>query len=561
MSRLVFWYGFAKDDLSNAFSFIHESKIISYEEACSLGCTKVPTKIQKKIDQGKRLTGKEQYTVNGLEHIKQDSALPKEQRTMWLFEFDEDYDEYLDQLDDLASEQGEEEELTKNSKKQKRERKGKRKLDEHNLTKSKKKQKSRSLDDEIDAEVKGETEMDFDDVPSDDDKHDDDFSMSDSDSDEDFQGDDHGPSAKTKVSSSKKADKEVTTKEPKKRGRPKKPKSEVEIAQENFELCEKIFLPLMKKLKDCNFSNDAEKYIKLIAADVDALTPSFIRNHQIGILIKDIRSKFKNNQNINHQCKSLTAAMKKVFHEKSESEPVDFKPKLKAEKKSKASNENVGKVDQDTKSTKEELPVSKSTPMKAVPVQLEEKVIIPVSEDSNSEMKAHKEKSKPVKVETKPPRKSFSLANMFEQKDVSSQATANDQHVDVSTPQQQSLFEKPPAPKWLTQYNSTGASFETDPDRVYAMQFLLDATTCLPESKVDRVSVARALEDALYTKYDGDLENYMQRLHDICAAIAGKKQMGSVAQKIISGDYHTPVEVINIPRKLLFQSFEGFWIP
>ena len=184
-------------------------------------------------------------------------------------------------MDDLASEQGEEEELTKNSKKQKKERKGKRKLDEHNLTKSKKKQKSRSLDDEIDAEVKGETEMDFDDVPSDDDKHDDDFSMSDSDSDEDFQGDDHGPSAKTKVSSSKKADKEVTTKEPKKRGRPKKPKSEVEIAQENFELCEKIFLPLMKKLKDCNFSNDAEKYIKLIAADVDALTPSFIRNHQI----------------------------------------------------------------------------------------------------------------------------------------------------------------------------------------------------------------------------------------------------------------------------------------
>lgn len=553
MTRLVFWYGISKDDLSNGFSFIQDSKIISYEDGCEKGCDKVPTKIQKKIDQGKRLTATEQYKINGLEQIKRDSLLQKEKRTPWLFEFEEDYDEYIDQLEELSSE---EEDSTK---KQKKER-GKRKLDGGNHSKSKK-QKTRSIDDEIDAEVKGEIEMEFDDEVSEDDKNDDDFSMSDSDSDEDFQGDNEKASQKQK-SGSGKGDKEVPAKEPKKRGRPKKPKTEYDIAQENFETCEKLFLPLMKKLKDCNFSNDAEKHIKLIAADVDILTPSFIRSHQIGILVKDTRSKFKNNQNINQQCKSLTAAMKKVFHEKSESEPVDFKPKLKAEKKAKVIKKQVDKGDTRMKAVGEESLVSKSTPVKADPGIIKEKVVVPVSEDSNAEKKIHDEKSKPVKIEAKPPRKSFSLANMFERKDAcTSNATDTDQNKEDSMPQQQHILEKPPAPKWLTHYNPTGVSFESEPDRVYAMQFLLDATACLPEGKVDRMSVARALEDALYTKYDGDVENYMQRLHDICAAIAGKKQMGSVAQKIISGDYQTPVEIVNIPRKLLFQSFEGFWIP
>jgi hypothetical protein len=251
MTRLVFWYGISKDDLSNGFSFVQESKIISYEEACELGHDKVPTKIQKKIDQGKRLTATEQYKINGLEQIQRDSVLPKEKRMSWLFEFEEDYDQYLDQIEDLTSEE-EEEESIKKSKKQKKEKRGKRKLDEGNQTKSKK-QKTRSIDDEIDEEVKGETEMEFDDVPSEDDEHDDDFSMSDSDSDEDFQGDDEKPSVKQK-SGSTKGDTDAKIKEPKKRGRPKKPKTEYEIAQENFETCETIFLPLMKKLKACNFS-------------------------------------------------------------------------------------------------------------------------------------------------------------------------------------------------------------------------------------------------------------------------------------------------------------------
>jgi hypothetical protein len=521
MTRLVFWYGISKDDLSNGFSFIQDSKIIPYEDGCEKGCDKVPTKIQKKIDQGKRLTATEQYKINGLEQIKRDSLLQKENRTPWLFEFEEDYDEYIDQLEDLSSEEEEEE----STKKQKKEKTGKRKLDGGNHSKSKK-QKTRSIDDEIDAEVKGEIEMEFDDELSEDDKNDDDFSMSDSDSDEDFQGDNEKASGKQK-SGSDKGDKDVSAKEPKKRGRPKKAKTEYDIAQENFESCEKLFLPLMKKLKDCNFSNDAEKYIKLIAADVDTLTPSFIRSHQIGILVKDTRSKFKNNQNINHQCKSLTAAMKKVFHEKSESEPVDFKPKLKAKKKSKVIKEQVDNGDTRMKALGEESLVPKSTPVKADPGQIKEKVVVPVSEDSNTEKKVHEEKSKPVKIETKPPRKSFSLANMFERKDVcSNNATDTDQNKEDSMPQQQHILEKPPAPKWLTHYNPTGVSFESEPDRVYAMQFLLDATACLPEGKVDRTSVARALEDALYTKYDGDVENYMQRLHDICAAIAGKKTNG-----------------------------------
>ncbi len=162
-------------------------------------------------------------------------------------------------------------------------------------------------------------------------------------------------------------------------------------------------------------------------------------------------------------------------------------------------------------------------------------------------------------------RKSFSLAGMLAptatptptskiEKDVEIDTSSSHHRVEVQEDEQR--------PKWIINYQPTGPNtYEHDPDRSFAMEFLMEAVRCFPEGKVDPTSVARALEDALWTRYDGDYGKYMERVHDVCAAIAGKKQLGSVAQKIISGDYTTPLDVINIPRKLLFQSFEGFWIP
>jgi hypothetical protein len=117
-------------------------------------------------------------------------------------------------------------------------------------------------------------------------------------------------------------------------------------------------------------------------------------------------------------------------------------------------------------------------------------------------------------------------------------------------------------PRWVTNYKPVSSkTFESHIDRELAMDFFNDAVACLPQDKIDPVSVASALEDALFAKYEGIADEYWGRVHEICGALAGKKKMGHLAQKIIDGEYATPLEVINTPKKLLSQSFEGHWIP
>ncbi len=117
-------------------------------------------------------------------------------------------------------------------------------------------------------------------------------------------------------------------------------------------------------------------------------------------------------------------------------------------------------------------------------------------------------------------------------------------------------------PRWVTNYKSVSTkTFESHIDRKLAMDFFNAAVACLPQDKIDPVSVASALEDALFTKYEGIADEYWNRVHEICGALAGKKKMGHLAQKILDGEYATPLDVINTPKKLLTQSFEGHWIP
>ena len=122
-------------------------------------------------------------------------------------------------------------------------------------------------------------------------------------------------------------------------------------------------------------------------------------------------------------------------------------------------------------------------------------------------------------------------------------------------------IEEAKLPRWITSYNPIcGKAFEASVDRELAMDFLNDAVACLPKGKIDPQSIANALEDALFTKYESAADAYWDRIHVICAALVGKKKMGHLGQKIIAGDYATPLDVINIPEKTLFQSFEGHWI-
>ncbi len=421
MSRLVFWYGTPKNDLSNSFSFIPKGKFVSYDEGKKKKLDQIPAKVEKKLKSGKKLTASETMLVDGLRDQLEDSNKEPNDRSAWLLEFEEDYDDYMDQIDDETSDEEEDEEehrrrmkkeskqndlgsekkrkkkkkqkhapketrmdeddgseYEKKSKKRKRDKSGKASSVSSTTKKtSKKPKKSKSLDEEIEEEVAEEDAMMEEmreDPPSEDDEDDGDFQQDDNeelsdeeDGDDDSRSEDDDyeekhrskPKQKSKSSSAKKAKKSKSkdvvesssssqkpkTKKSKKERKSTSPCPDIVKEQELFEECENIFLPLMSMLKEVYVAHEAERLIRKIDRDVQKLTPSFIREHQIGIVVKEVRSQFKDSAEVNQLCKQLTSKMKKVYHAKRESEPKDFVPKVKKSTlKKKKKKEKVRRV-------------------------------------------------------------------------------------------------------------------------------------------------------------------------------------------------------------------------
>lgn len=643
MTRLVFWYGTPEDDLSGGYSFVPCTKFFSCESGVENNHNVIPQKILKKIENGKRLTANERMLLKGLEQITADVKLEPSKRSPWLFDFEEEYDDYLMEIDDEISDEDEiiepsidSDKKTKQRKKKNQKEKSesdptvkkqkrKRKSDEANQNKkskksklldkeieqssknseeideetkplskktkrakaqdqnkplsskkskkskqtakdlkpsSKKSKKSLSLDEKIAQEVAEEDAMNFD-AASEDDEDDDDFCDKDDTESEEEEEELYEDPTFTKKKTVGKA---TSTKSKAKKQTLKSPE---EIEQELFETCEKVFLPLMKKLQDADTEGNAEKLLKKIDRDVQKLTPSFFKTHQIGLVVKEVRSRFKDSTALNQMCKQITSKMKSIYRDKLGSEPKGFEPKMKKRKKIVRKNVECYEEEQvktpttdhveevistlSRESSKQRLVISSAVSCKAAPTLKQEKV-----ESISGPQMPPQKTPKSAKPKAKAPRKSFSLAGMIDRKPLptpSSICTSEKKSEADAYRQSQAL------PEWTVNYQRTGDAFEINPDRIFAMEFLVDAVSCLPKVNVDPISIARAIEDALHTKYEHEHDQYMDRLHDICAAISGKNQMGYLAQKIANGDYATPMDVISIPRKLLFQSFEGFRIP
>lgn len=587
LTRLIFWYGTPEDDLSTGFSFVPQNKVISWEEGCKLKYHKLPAKITKKLENEKKLTATESQLIDGLDQIIADTKLEPHERSPWLFEFEEDYEDYFDHIDDETSDEDNDETIDgpvsskgsdqkkkkkgQKAKKQKvdkgkerdsKKKKRKRKSDDEEVSK-KKKSKSIALDEEIEQEVAEEDAVMQINAPSDDDQHDDDFNDNSSESDEELYQDNVEVIAKKKTPTNSKS---------KSKSKKQVPKSPEDLEQELFEECEKFFLPIMAKLNGVEDEVVAAKFLRKIDREVQRLTPSFFRTHQIGLVVKGARSQFKENATLNQLCKQITSKMKKVFHEKLSSEPKGFQPKAKKTTKKKSAKKKKPEIKEEQRDEspaterKDTISLKKINRTPRSTDDASKDSVVPKKDISEPSVEEQKPSSKttPKPVKSKAPRKSFSLAGMIERKPTATHASASTVSIEKDNERDTAVEvqEKIKQPQWTVNYPSSGPnSFESNPERSFAMQFLTDAVSCLPKGKVDPASVALALEDALYTKYESDHDRYMERLHDICAGIAGKKQMGSLAQKIIDGNYATPLDIINIPQKLLFQSFEGFWIP
>ena len=155
--RLVYWYG-EKDGSPESFSVLEVNKIVSYKEGCRKKFNEIPPKIKEKISKGRELSSSEDQIVKGLELMKKDSELSKEEikKNKCIFDFDiNDHIEDYGKLPNLPEE-------TSNYKKMNDQRlRLERKFLRESLLISEPEKKSRLLDEEIRREVAKEGERKF----------------------------------------------------------------------------------------------------------------------------------------------------------------------------------------------------------------------------------------------------------------------------------------------------------------------------------------------------------------------------------------------------------------
>jgi len=99
-SRLIMWYGTIWENRSEAYSFVAKTKITSIETGKAKGYDKLPKVLHKKMTDGKELTEKENFHIQGLDQMQKDLELPPEKRIEWMSRFSEDYDSFLLQDDE-----------------------------------------------------------------------------------------------------------------------------------------------------------------------------------------------------------------------------------------------------------------------------------------------------------------------------------------------------------------------------------------------------------------------------------------------------------------------------
>mmetsp|Transcript_20939 Transcript_20939/g.29386 ORF Transcript_20939/g.29386 Transcript_20939/m.29386 type:complete len:278 (-) Transcript_20939:1627-2460(-) len=149
-------------------------------------------------------------------------------------------------------------------------------------------------------------------------------------------------------------------------------------------------------------------------------------------------------------------------------------------------------------------------------------------------------------------KQSFSLAKMMEAKKNPSQSGLIEDTV------KSKMIKEVELPEWLIRDPPIDIpKGDNSEERCFALEFLLEALKGFQKEKINMTSIARELECAIFEIYKRDSKMYWDRVHAIVGAIAGKKNQGILANKIISGEYSSPTQVATIDEKKLLLSFEG----
>jgi len=320
--------------------------------------------------------------------------------------------------------------------------------------------------------------------------------------------------------------------------------------QTQFLQCEHLFLEDMAHLcKAVEEGNEKQSLFILdnIEKNLEQITPSFVRESKIGILLKNVRYVFehiKPNEAVRMKAKALTRSLKDIYAKKG-GDSNKFSPRRSKSWKLK----NIVDMSQIHRSTSADETVRGKEIEK---IEYEE---IAAKGHGTEAIDSTLRSSSSAQSQDigKSSRKSFPLAKALERKPQMVSLTQNflSEQQNVPTTMTSSDF-----PKWLTEESVDQRIYE-DKRRWTGTQSLLDACDVFKSEKVKPSSIAYALEKAIFEEFGDNMEKYWEKINQIYCAIKGLNTLGTIVPRIEEGKFFRPRSIILIPERFLMQSFKG----
>jgi len=279
--------------------------------------------------------------------------------------------------------------------------------------------------------------------------------------------------------------------------------------------CDSIFIPLKIGLSKALGTDDTymtKHYLKDIRQNVGSITPLFIREHKLGMLIKKARNKFSLDAELVALARSVTKVMKKEFLKKKESR------KGMIFKKEQTGDGDVQKIklNNNTELTLNGHILDVGTIVKTEPLAVPKKTVVNPEGDPGRGTGGEN---------VKPGHKQL--------------------------------------PGWLTEDNSSvpmDALFQNNSERTFAIEFFVMAMEVFATKKeMNQTNIARGLETATFKMHNRDTKKYWEKVHAICGTIVGKSNKPGIsllADQIMKGKYACPMEIIELPLKKLYESLK-----
>jgi hypothetical protein len=338
--------------------------------------------------------------------------------------------------------------------------------------------------------------------------------------------------------SKSKADKEATedTKPMKEATEEAKKKRERKTFQEN----ETLFLPMLKKLEAAIESKDTDAIIQVLRAmldNVNSMGAPFVEQYKVSPLLKTAKGILKEHGADMSTFKELWSKLGHLYETKKRNVPTGYVPQKRETTAPKSDGKSAHGLTRSGKLTGLELRESAAASSRSQLAAQGSKVTIP-----------------------KPMKKSFCLNKLLSNLDPSGSRIKSEEGArsDRKAFQKESIKN---LPSWITNAPGDLCQLSSEEvERLFALEFLEGAASRFPAEEVNRESVARGLEIAIYRwsqeQYKKE-DTYWSKVQAVVAGICGKTKPGTLVAAIMAGDYASAEDVVALSHDVLHRSFEG----